>query len=121
MSTVVIGICVAMLGVGLLLLLARMTIGPTVLDRTVSFDVMVAFAIIGICLHAAVVRSTDSLVLLVVLTLVGFIGSVTVARFIDPTSVDDDGEEQPAGDGRDAEGEALDDSPVEGVARGEMR
>lgn len=86
--SVVIWVCVGLLGIGLLLLLARMTLGPTVLDRAVAFDVVVAFTLIGVCLHAAAHRSIDNLILLVVLSLLGFVGSVSLARFIDASQVD---------------------------------
>lgn len=117
MSPVVIGLCLIMLGPGLLMLVFRMTIGPTVLDRTVAFDVIVAFLAIGVCLYSAVTRSTDALPLVAVLTLVGFVGSVSVARFIDPASADDDDDD----DGRDSFDGDLEDSSVKGIARGEMR
>lgn len=119
MSPVVIGICLAMIGPGLLMLVFRMTIGPTVLDRTVAFDVIVTYAAIGVCLYSAVTRSTDALPLVVVLTLVGFVGSVSVARFIDPASADDDDDD--VLDGRDRHDEDLGDTSVKGIARGEMR
>lgn len=119
MSPIVIGICLAMLGPGLVMLIVRMTIGPTVLDRIVAFDVIVAYIAIAVCLYSAITRSTDALPLLVVLTLVGFIGSVSVARFIDPASTDDDDDDDD--DGRDRHDEDLDATSVQGIARGEMR
>lgn len=88
MNAIAVWACAGMLAVGALLVLARITIGPTVLDRAVAFDVLVAITVIGIALHAAVRRSTDTLAVLVVLTLLGLVGSVAVARFIDPSSVD---------------------------------
>ena len=118
MSPVVVGICLAMIGPGLLMLVYRMTIGPTVLDRTVAFDVIVAYAAIGVCLYSAVTRSTDALPLVVVLTLVGFVGSVSVARFIDPASTEGDDDDD---DGRDRFDEDGPPSSVTGIARGEMR
>lgn len=118
MSPVVIGICLAMIGPGLLMLVYRMTIGPTVLDRTVAFDVVVAYAAIGVCLYSAVTRSTDALPLVAVLTLAGFVGSVSVARFIDPASAEDDDDDD---DGRDRFDEDGPPSSVTGITRGEMR
>ena len=90
MSTAVVVTCLVLLGGAAVLVLARMTVGPTVLDRAVSFDVLVALTIIGLALDAAVRRSTDTLPILLVLTLLGFVGSVAVARFIDPRDVEDD-------------------------------
>lgn len=90
MSPVVIGICLVLLGTAGVLLLGRMTVGPTILDRAVSFDLLVSLTIIGLALDAAVRRSTDTVPILLVLTLLGFVGSVAVARFIDPKDVDDE-------------------------------
>ncbi len=80
MNTVLV-ICVAILGVAALLLLARISLGPTMLDRIVALDVLVAVTICGLALEAAVHRHTTTLPVLVVLSLLGFVGSVSVARF----------------------------------------
>lgn len=60
---------------------ARMTMGPTLLDRAVALDVFVAVGICALALEAARDRHTHSLPILLVLTLLGFVGSVSVARF----------------------------------------
>lgn len=79
--TVVIYIAAGMLGLAGLLLLARMTMGPTMLDRTVALDVLVAVGICALALEAAIHRHTSTLPVLLVLTLLGFVGSVSIARF----------------------------------------
>jgi multicomponent Na+:H+ antiporter subunit F len=71
----------AMLGVAALLLTTRISLGPTMLDRVVALDVLVAVLICGLALEAAVHRHTTTLPVLVVLSLLGFVGSVSVARF----------------------------------------
>jgi multicomponent Na+:H+ antiporter subunit F len=73
--------CVGVLGVAALLLVTRISLGPTMLDRVVALDVLVAVVICGLALEAAVHRHTTTLPILVVLSLVGFVGSVSVARF----------------------------------------
>ncbi|MDT0203460.1 monovalent cation/H+ antiporter complex subunit F [Nocardioides sp. AE5] len=78
---VVIHVCAGMLALATLFLLIRVTIGPTVLDRTVALDVMVAVGISALALEAAINQHTSTLPLLLVLTLLGFVGSVTIARF----------------------------------------
>jgi multicomponent Na+:H+ antiporter subunit F len=72
---------VGVLGVAALLLLARISLGPTMLDRVVALDVLVAVIICGLALEAAVHRHTTTLPILVVLSILGFVGSVSVARF----------------------------------------
>lgn len=74
-------VCAALLGVAALLLLARIALGPTMLDRVVALDVLVAVVICGLALEAAVNRHTTTLPVLAVLSLLGFIGAVSVARF----------------------------------------
>ena len=79
--TAVLVFCVAVLGVAALLLVVRVSLGPTMLDRVVALDVLVAVIICGLALEAAVNRHTTTLPILVVLSLLGFVGSVSVARF----------------------------------------
>jgi multicomponent Na+:H+ antiporter subunit F len=73
--------CVGVLGLAALLLVARVSLGPTMLDRVVALDVLVAVVICGLALEAAMHRHTTTLPVLVVLSLLGFVGSVSVARF----------------------------------------
>ena len=80
MSAVLLG-CTAMLSVGAICAVARMTIGPTLLDRAVALDVFVAIGICALGLAAAINRHTATLPILLVLTLLGFVGSVSIARF----------------------------------------
>jgi len=78
---VVLVLCGAILGLAALLLVIRIALGPTMLDRVVALDVLVAVIICGLALEAAVHRHTTTLPILVVLSLLGFIGSVSIARF----------------------------------------
>jgi multicomponent Na+:H+ antiporter subunit F len=79
--TAVLLIALAMLFVAAACVVARMTIGPTLLDRAVALDVFVAIGICALAVEAAINRHTDTLPILLVLTLLGFVGSVSVARF----------------------------------------
>jgi multicomponent Na+:H+ antiporter subunit F len=79
--TVVIALCVGFLAVAALLLVARISLGPTMLDRVVALDVLVAVVICGLALEAAIRRHTTTLPILGVLSLLGFVGSVSIARF----------------------------------------
>jgi multicomponent Na+:H+ antiporter subunit F len=78
---VVLSISVAMLGVAALLLVVRIARGPTPSDRAVALEALVAVAIGALVIEAAVHRHTTTLPVLVALTLVGFVGSVSIARF----------------------------------------
>lgn len=79
--TAVLLISVAMLSVAAVCTVARMTMGPTLLDRAVALDMFVAIGICALATEAALNRHTNTLPILLVLTLLGFVGSVSVARF----------------------------------------
>lgn len=81
MSTVVVAACLVMLTVAALLALVRVAKGPTMLDRVVALDVVVACVVIALCVEAAANRHASTLPVIVVLALVGFVGSVSVARY----------------------------------------
>ena len=78
-----------LLGAAATLAVVRAERGPSMLDRTIALDVFTTTLVGAIALEAAFSRRTDTIPLLVVLSLVGFIGSVTIARF---ASVEPEGE-----------------------------
>lgn len=79
--TWVLGFCMVVLAVSALLVVVRMTIGPTTLDRAIALDVIVAVLICALALEAAINEHTTTLPILLTLTMVGFVGSVALARF----------------------------------------
>ncbi|MBC9731623.1 monovalent cation/H+ antiporter complex subunit F [Nocardioides marmotae] len=85
--TVVLVVAGAILVVAALLLVVRMTIGPTILDRSVALDVMVAVTVCAIALLTAHTGETYALPVLVVLAGCAFVSAVSVARY---TSRSDD-------------------------------
>jgi len=80
MSVVLLG-CLGLLTVAAVLLVVRIALGPTMMDRVVALDVLVAAVICWLGVEAAVNRHTTTLPILVALSLVGFVGSVSMARF----------------------------------------
>ncbi|WP_419705662.1 monovalent cation/H+ antiporter complex subunit F [Promicromonospora sp. NFX87] len=74
-------VATALLAAGALLAVVRMERGPSMLDRSVAFDVLTTALVGAIAVEAALSRRTASVPILVVLSMVGFIGSVAVARF----------------------------------------
>lgn len=78
---VVVLVCGVMLTLGALFAIVRAEKGPSMLDRTVALDIVVTTIVAGVALYAAYFRRADVVPLLVVLSLVGFVGSVTIARF----------------------------------------
>lgn len=64
-----------------LLALARMYRGPSLLDRVVATELLLATALGAVGAEAAVNRHSTTLPVLVVLSLLGFVGSVSLVRF----------------------------------------
>ena len=87
--TVVLLICAVLLTAAGVLALIRAERGPSMLDRTVALDIIVTVVVAAVALYAAAERRTDVVPILVVLSLVGFVGSTTIARF---ASVEPEGE-----------------------------
>jgi len=79
--TVVVVVCGVLLTLGAACAVVRAERGPSMLDRTVALDIVVTTMIAAVALYAAVQRRTDVVPVLVVLSLVGFVGSVTISRF----------------------------------------
>lgn len=79
--TVVVVLAGALLAATAVLALIRAEKGPSMLDRTVALDVITSAIVGAVALEAAWSRRVDVVPLLVVLSLVGFVGSVTIARF----------------------------------------
>ncbi|MDG4824642.1 monovalent cation/H+ antiporter complex subunit F [Asanoa sp. WMMD1127] len=68
------------LAVAALLALVRIVRGPSILDRVVATDVVLAVIVSAIAAEAAYTQDATALPVLVVLSILGFVGSVSVAR-----------------------------------------
>ncbi|MDD9206200.1 monovalent cation/H+ antiporter complex subunit F [Georgenia sp. 10Sc9-8] len=73
--------CFAAVAVAALLALIRVERGPSMFDRVVALDITTACVLGTVALISARDDRTDLVPVLVVLAVVGFVGSVTVARF----------------------------------------
>ena len=80
---------VVMVGIGAVLLVAaatltvaRMARGPSSLDRVVAADVLVAVVIATLAAEAVVNDHSTTLPVMLVLSLLGFAGAVSIARFV---------------------------------------
>ncbi|TFC11145.1 hypothetical protein E3O19_14285 [Cryobacterium algoritolerans] len=69
-------------GAGALCAVYRIIRGPSVLDRVVACDVLVATVICALGAEMALNRHTDNLAVLLVLALFAVLGSLSVARFL---------------------------------------
>ncbi|MBC7373145.1 MAG: cation:proton antiporter [Frankiales bacterium] len=63
--------------------MVRLVRGPSVPDRIVALDVLVQIVVAGIAVAAAVTRDGTYLAVLVAVSLLAFVGTVTVARFVE--------------------------------------
>jgi multicomponent Na+:H+ antiporter subunit F len=71
-----------MLGAGALLALVRLARGPSLLDRVVATDILLVIISAGLAVYAALRRDPTVVPVLVVVSLLAFVGSVSVARYI---------------------------------------
>lgn len=95
MLIVLTALAAPMLTAAAILTLIRIIRGPTVLNRIVALDVMVSILISLLGLEAAYNEHTTTVPIMVALALIGFVGSVSVARFV-ARDDDESGEESGA-------------------------
>ncbi|MEL4358897.1 MULTISPECIES: monovalent cation/H+ antiporter complex subunit F [unclassified Luteococcus] len=71
-----------MLTVAALLALVRMVVGPTVLNRALANDVLVAVIVCVLGLEAVITDDTSTLPILITVSLLGFVSTVAISRFV---------------------------------------
>lgn len=76
-------ISLGLLAAGAVLAVVRLVRGPSIPDRVVALDTLLLLLVSGIAVDAARTRQGVFLDVLVVVALVGFVGVVIVARFIE--------------------------------------
>ncbi|MEH0840774.1 monovalent cation/H+ antiporter complex subunit F [Micromonospora sp. CPCC 205711] len=81
MTTALAVVLTVLLSVTALLALARIYRGPSLLDRVIAADLLLATMLGAVGAEAAVNRHATTLPVLVVLSLLGFVGSVALVRF----------------------------------------
>lgn len=70
-----------MLTAAALLLVFRVTVGPTILDRSMALDVMMSVMVCAVSLYVIQSEQAWAVPVLLVLAAVGFVGAVSIARF----------------------------------------
>lgn len=80
--TVVAVLAGAMFGIGALCAVYRIIRGPSILDRALAADVLLAIAICGLGAEMAINEHTDTLPILLVLAMFAIVGSISIARFM---------------------------------------
>lgn len=84
-AAVVAGLLLAVGAVGAIFRIVR---GPSLLDRAIGSDVLLVVLSGALVLEMAVNRHTNTIVLVVLASMVGFVGSVTLARFVEDNRPD---------------------------------
>lgn len=84
-AAVVAGLLLAVGAVGAIFRIVR---GPSLLDRAIGSDVLLVVLSGALILEMAVNRHTNTIVLVVLASMVGFVGSVTLARFVEDNRPD---------------------------------
>jgi multicomponent Na+:H+ antiporter subunit F len=79
----VIFVCLAGLSLAAVLCVVRLVLGPSVPDRIVALDALLYVVVSGIAVGAAATGDSSFLAVLVAVALLGFVGTVTVARFVE--------------------------------------
>jgi multicomponent Na+:H+ antiporter subunit F len=83
----VLAVAGALIGSAFVLALVRLVRGPTPADRVVALDLMAALAVGGIGLQTLATGSDVFLRVAAVLALVGFLGTVAYARYLERRSL----------------------------------
>ena len=81
--TEVVVVCMVGLSIAAVLCVVRLILGPTVPDRIVALDALLYVVVSGIAVGAAATGDSSFLAVLVAVALLGFVGTVTVARFVE--------------------------------------
>lgn len=82
MMEILMWICGIMLGLAALACVIRVAKGPSILDRVLALDVMLLIISVALCLEMVYNRHTDYLLFVIAACTLGFIGSVTVSRYV---------------------------------------
>jgi multicomponent Na+:H+ antiporter subunit F len=82
MMNLVFAVVIVLLGGAALMAVFRVVTGPTILDRMVALEVLLVTVMCGLLVEMAYERDTYALSLVLCLALLGFVGSVSVARFV---------------------------------------
>lgn len=84
--TVLLALVVALLGVAAVLTLIRLVRGPGLLDRVVALDCLLVILVMAVATQSSTGnRSGVALSITVSAALLGFVGTVAVARYVERT------------------------------------
>ncbi|NJN82509.1 MAG: cation transporter [Caldilineaceae bacterium] len=85
--TLLLDILIAVVSVGLVLCAIRLLLGPNVPNRTVAFDVIAIHAVCLVVLFSVRIDSPFLLDVAIVTAVLGFLGTVMLARYLESADV----------------------------------
>ncbi|CAN5565616.1 K+/H+ antiporter subunit F [soil metagenome] len=88
METIVIWAALAVLGISILLCVIRAVKGPSLFDRVMAFDAIALNFVGGILLISILLRSDVFMDVVLVVALLGFLGTVSLAAYLEGSLVD---------------------------------
>lgn len=79
----VFAVCFALIGLGALAALVRLLLGPTLADRVVALDLLLTLLVGAAAVESARSGERTFLIVMVVVAVVGFLGTASVARYME--------------------------------------
>lgn len=76
------------LGIGILLCGIRIVLGPSQLDRVLAFDCLVLNVVGAVLLLSMLLDTTVFIDVVLVITLLGFVGTIVLSAYMEGTLVD---------------------------------
>jgi len=76
-------VCIVLVSLGALLTTVRLVLGPSVADRVVATDLLLTLLTMGAGIFSARTGTGTYLIVMVVIAVLGFLGTAMVARFIE--------------------------------------
>ena len=80
--TIVLGAAVVLLTLSALIAVERLAAGPSQLDRSISSDLLIAVVIAAVGVWAVAKRQDTEIAMILLLSMLGFTGAVSVARMV---------------------------------------
>lgn len=79
----IIAVLMALTSISLVMTTIRLLLGPTIPDRAASFDLVMSHVAALVALYVIFVRQEILIDALIVIAILGFLGTVAVARYIE--------------------------------------
>lgn len=87
-SSTVLIVALFVLGVGILLCATRIVLGPSTLDRILAFDCLVLDVVGAVLLLSILLDTAVFIDVVLVITLLGFVGTIALAAYVEGTLVE---------------------------------